>query len=137
MTTPSSDFPISGDAPVADSPARTDSLGVDEQDLDADEDDGTAEDDDTDEDGDTDDMTGTDDTTVGESPDDPGGSGYDDIAQQEILSVDPDEYSDEPHMGSVPRVLGEEEYMPDTQGEDPIYAELGEDGQGDLAPEDM
>ncbi|GAB3603328.1 hypothetical protein [Microbacterium aureliae] len=26
--------------------------------------------------------------------------------------------------------------QPDTQGEDPLEAELGEDGQGDLAPED-
>jgi len=56
--------------------------------------------------------------------------------EDEILSPDPDEYSDEPHMGSVPRVLGQDEYMPDTQGEDPVYAELGDQGQGDLAPED-
>jgi hypothetical protein len=61
----------------------------------------------------------------------------DDAGEGEILSPDPDEYSDEPHMGSVPRLLGEEEYMPDTQGEDPIYAELGDEGQGDLAPEDL
>lgn len=27
--------------------------------------------------------------------------------------------------------------QPDTQGDDPIEAELGEDGQGDLAPEDL
>ena len=46
--------------------------------------------------------------------------------EDEILSPDPDEYSDQPHMGSVPRVLGEDEYMPDTQGEDPVYAELGD-----------
>lgn len=26
---------------------------------------------------------------------------------------------------------------PDTQGEEPLVAELGEDGQGDLAPEDL
>ena len=57
--------------------------------------------------------------------------------EDEILSPDPDEYSDTPHMGSVPRVLGEDEYMPDTQGEDPLYAELGDEGQGDLAPEDQ
>lgn len=57
--------------------------------------------------------------------------------EDEILSPDPDEYSDAPHMGSVPRVLGEDEYMPDTQGEDPLYAELGDEGQGDLAPEDL
>jgi len=60
----------------------------------------------------------------------------DDPNADEILSPDPDEYSDEPHMGSVPRVLGQDEYMPDTQGEDPLYAELGDEGQGDLAPED-
>ncbi len=61
----------------------------------------------------------------------------DDRDEDEILSPDPDEYSDTPHMGSVPRVLGEDEYMPDTQGEDPLYAELGDEGQGDLAPEDQ
>ena len=60
----------------------------------------------------------------------------DDRDEDEILSPDPDEYSDEPHMGSVPRLLGEEEYLPETQGEDPLYAELGDEGQGDLAPED-
>ena len=26
--------------------------------------------------------------------------------------------------------------QPETQGDDPVEAELGEDGQGDLAPED-
>ena len=50
-----------------------------------------------------------------------------------LVDPDPDEYSDQPHMGSVPRLLGEDEYMPDTQGEDPLYAELGDEGQGDLA----
>ena len=30
-----------------------------------------------------------------------------------------------------------EELQPETQGESPIEAELGEDGQGDLAPEDL
>ena len=129
MTTPSSDFPISGGAPASAGTSGMDSLGVDDEDLRADETEGTEGGDGTD---------GTSDTTVGDAPDDPGGPGdQDDITNQDILSVDPDEYSDEPHMGSVPRPLGEEEYMPDTQGEDPIYAELGEEGQGDLAPEDM
>ncbi|WP_091488801.1 sugar ABC transporter ATPase [Microbacterium pygmaeum] len=27
--------------------------------------------------------------------------------------------------------------LPETQGDDPLAAELGEDGQGDLAPEDL
>jgi len=27
--------------------------------------------------------------------------------------------------------------QPDTQGDDPLVAELGEEGQGDLAPEDL
>lgn len=27
--------------------------------------------------------------------------------------------------------------QPETQGEDPVVAELGEDGEGDLAPEDL
>ena len=88
---------------------RNDSLGVDEEDL---------------ADTDLDDEAGT--------PDDEGVDATDPV----IVSPDPDEYSDEPHMGSVPRVQGEEEYMPDTQGEDPLYAELGDEGQGDLAPED-
>ena len=54
-----------------------------------------------------------------------------------IVSPDPAEYSDAPHMGSVPRPMREEAFMPDTQGDDPLEAELGEDGQGDLAPEDL
>lgn len=33
--------------------------------------------------------------------------------------------------------LPSDDQQPDTQGEDPIEAELGEDGQGDLAPEDL
>lgn len=33
--------------------------------------------------------------------------------------------------------LPSEEVQPDTQGEASITAELGEDGQGDLAPEDL
>ncbi|CAI9387050.1 hypothetical protein MICABA_00739 [Microbacterium sp. T2.11-28] len=28
-------------------------------------------------------------------------------------------------------------FQPETQGADPVDAELGEDGQGDLAPEDL
>lgn len=34
-------------------------------------------------------------------------------------------------------VLPPEELEPETQGEDPLEAELGDDGQGDLAPEDL
>ena len=33
--------------------------------------------------------------------------------------------------------LPSEEAQPETQGDDPLAAELGEDGQGDLAPEDL
>lgn len=112
---------------------RDDSLGIDEQDL-ATGDEGTL----------ADGAEGTDSPAVSDSSiaDDDGDAGTADsdgadATDPDIVSPDPDEYSDEPHMGSVPRVLGEDEYMPDTQGEDPIYAELGEEGQGDLAPEDM
>lgn len=37
-----------------------------------------------------------------------------------------------PELNAVPSTL-----QPGTQDDDPIYAELGEDGQGDLAPEDL
>ncbi|GEM_PF-774883 len=33
--------------------------------------------------------------------------------------------------------LPSEERQPETQGDDPVAAALGEDGQGDLAPEDL
>ena len=33
--------------------------------------------------------------------------------------------------------LAPESLQPETQGHDPVAAELGEDGQGDLAPEDL
>ncbi|TDN92019.1 hypothetical protein [Microbacterium sp. BK668] len=115
---------------------RNDSLGVDEEDLDAPESDdsGTL----------ADGALGTDSPAVSDSSiaDDDADAGTADsegadATDPDIIANDPDEYSGEPHMGSVPRVLGEEEYMPDTQGEDPLYAELGDEGQGDLAPEDM
>ena len=38
----------------------------------------------------------------------------------------------EPRDGSFPTST----QQPDTQGDDPLEAEIGEDGQGDLAPED-
>lgn len=33
--------------------------------------------------------------------------------------------------------LPDSEAQPETQGEDPVIAELGEEGEGDLAPEDL
>jgi len=36
-----------------------------------------------------------------------------------------------------PADLPDEALQPETQGSDPVDAELGEDGQGDLAPEDL
>jgi len=103
--------------PAGDATPGSDSLAADDRDLSADESrgDGTQADD-------------IEDSDDGEEPD---------PDEPDVLSVDPDEYSNQPHMGSVPRLLGEDEYMPDTQGSDPIYAELGEEGQGDLAPEDL
>ncbi|MDH6182411.1 hypothetical protein M2152_002593 [Microbacteriaceae bacterium SG_E_30_P1] len=49
----------------------------------------------------------------------------DDLAAEEQSAFEADELG-------IP-----EEAQPDTQGEDPLEAELGEDGQGDLAPEDL
>lgn len=40
--------------------------------------------------------------------------------------------SREPDDGTLPADLEQ----PETQGDEPLEAELGEDGQGDLAPED-
>ena len=96
--------------------SRTDSLGVDEEDLA--------------------DAETTDDADSPDEAETPDGFAAD-ASEPVVVDPDPDEYSDQPHMGSVPRVQGEDEYMPDTQGQDPIYAELGEEGQGDLAPEDL
>jgi len=96
--------------------SRTDSLGVDEEDLA--------------------DAETTDDADTHDEAETPDGFAAD-ASEPVVVDPDPDEYSDQPHMGSVPRVQGEDEYMPDTQGQDPIYAELGEEGQGDLAPEDL
>jgi len=123
---------------------RSDSLGVDEEDLGSDDAGGTLADgaEGTDSAAVSDSSIEDDDTGITPSDEDDLGTADSDGAADAgddpgIVSPDPDEYSDEPHMGSVPRVIGEDEYMPDTQGEDPIYAELGEEGQGDLAPEDL
>lgn len=49
----------------------------------------------------------------------------------------------EPEMPGVPRAeeptaqtFPTDTEQPETQGDDPLEAELGDDGQGDLAPED-
>ncbi|MEI3868363.1 hypothetical protein FBY40_3131 [Microbacterium sp. SLBN-154] len=66
------------------------------------------------------------DTTVG---------GEDDLAQLEFEGRLPDadtvaaDGPEEPYL--------DEALQPETQGEDPVAAELGEEGQGDLAPEDL
>lgn len=50
--------------------------------------------------------------------------------------ADPDEIpSDDDEIPATD--LPSEELQPDTQGDDLLEAELGEDGQGDLAPEDL
>jgi hypothetical protein len=50
--------------------------------------------------------------------------------------ADPDEIPTDDE--EIPRDdLATEEAQPETQGDDPVEAELGEDGQGDLAPEDL
>lgn len=49
----------------------------------------------------------------------------------------PDGYQEEPADGTVPlEDVPPEAVQPDTQGEDPLAAELGENGQGDVLPED-
>ena len=55
------------------------------------------------------------DTSRTSSPGDPMGDGADDLADT---------------------TLPEREDQPETQGGDPLELELGDDGQGDLAPED-
>ena len=50
--------------------------------------------------------------------------------------ADPAEIPDQ--LDEVPAAdLAPESLQPETQGDDPVAAELGEDGQGDLAPEDL
>lgn len=48
--------------------------------------------------------------------------------------ADPDELDATTGTGAD---LAPEALQPETQGDDPVAAELGEDGQGDLAPEDL
>ena len=44
----------------------------------------------------------------------------------------------EEHVAYEARDFGTaDEAQPDTQGDEPLEAELGDDGQGDLAPEDL
>ncbi len=50
--------------------------------------------------------------------------------------ADPAEIPDDDDQIPAPD-LPTEAVQPDTQGENPLAAELGEDGQGDLAPEDL
>lgn len=46
--------------------------------------------------------------------------------------------SDNPHGADIPPAdLPDESVQPETQGTEPVDAELGDDGQGDLAPEDL
>jgi len=47
---------------------------------------------------------------------------------------DPDVVTDEDVLSDI--LAAPEELQPESQGEDPLSAELGEEGQGDLAPED-
>lgn len=56
----------------------------------------------------------------------------------ETSTTDDDDFAAEEQREEEAEGLGiSDEAQPDTQGEDPLEAELGEDGQGDLAPEDL
>ncbi|WP_248242604.1 hypothetical protein [Microbacterium kunmingense] len=66
------------------------------------------------------------DTTVG---------GEDDLAQLEFEGRLPD--ADTVAAGAPEEAYPDEVLQPETQGEDPVAAELGDEGQGDLAPEDL
>jgi hypothetical protein len=64
------------------------------------------------------------------------GADPDDLDPATRTGADPAEIRDD--GDDVPASdLPDDEAQPDTQGEDPITAELGDDGQGDLAPEDV
>ncbi|WJL96514.1 hypothetical protein QSU92_04850 [Microbacterium sp. ET2] len=66
------------------------------------------------------------DTTIG---------GEDDLAQLEFEGRLPD--ADTVAAAGPEEAYPDEVLQPETQGEDPVAAELGEEGQGDLAPEDL
>ena len=60
----------------------------------------------------------------------------DDLSTATATGADPDEIEsddDEIPLADLP----DPELQPESQGEDPLVAELGEDGNGDLAPEDI
>jgi hypothetical protein len=60
----------------------------------------------------------------------------DDIDEQTATGDDPAQLSDE--RDEIPAAdLPGSVFQPETQGLDPNEAQLGEDGQGDLAPEDL
>ncbi|MGN8551539.1 UNVERIFIED_CONTAM: sugar ABC transporter ATPase [Microbacterium sp. SLM126] len=64
------------------------------------------------------------------------GASIDDLNRATATGADPAEIPDD--LDEIPRAdLPGEEQQPETQGVDPEAAELGEDGQGDLAPEDL
>ena len=58
----------------------------------------------------------------------------DDDLDDDVDVPDPDAVTDEDVLSDI--LAAPEELQPESQGEDPVSAELGEEGQGDLAPED-
>ncbi|WP_322411338.1 hypothetical protein [Microbacterium invictum] len=62
-------------------------------------------------------------------------TGEDDLAQLEFEGRLPD--ADTLAADAPEEAYPDEVLQPETQGDDPVAAELGEEGQGDLAPEDL
>jgi len=64
------------------------------------------------------------------------GADPDDIDPATATGADPDEIpSDEDQIPRADQPSGV--FQPESQGDDPLVAELGEDGEGDLSPEDL
>lgn len=63
---------------------------------------------------------------------------FGELPDVETTETDDDDFAAEEQREEEAEGFGiSDEAQPDTQGEDPLEAELGEEGQGDLAPEDL
>lgn len=60
----------------------------------------------------------------------------DDLAQATAIGADPAEIPDADDQIPASDLPGDAS-QPESQGDSPLEAELGDDGQGDLAPEDL
>ncbi|SBS72091.1 sugar ABC transporter ATPase [uncultured Microbacterium sp.] len=83
-------------------------------------------------------LTGRDTTSFDDPSQDPAQAEWEQAGDSETTGTgaDPAEIPDE--SDEVPATdLPTSAEQPETQGEDPVIAELGEDGQGELAPGDV